>query len=268
MKLRIKNEKWPKMGHFPTYIMKVRGPSNIPHLLTQSQNPEHFRLNLTRNFTSRGIRKITTRTLTQAKTRWWHVYRQGVVTGTLCLRVVNQAKKNQNNPKLNKSISKFYTSSFTTEAMLWGLSHENDGIQSVYNLFRKSHSGVQIHRSGLIIYPNLPILGGSPDALISCECCHKYHVIEVKAPFRLQNGISNWPILEYMTKDKTLRKTHSHYAQITLYLGITGTKIGYFCVWAPDGAIVLEIKFDEEYFLNIVKSTESYYFKHYLPTFF
>ena len=268
MKPILTREKWPKIGDFPTYIMSVRGPSNIPHLVTKAQNLEHFRTILTQNFTSRGIRKISTRTLAQAKTRWWHIYRKGLITGTLCSRVVNQAKKNVNNPKLNKSISKFHTSLFTTEAMLWGTSHENAGIHAVYNFFRKSHSGVQIHRTGLIIYPKLPILGGSPDAMMTCECCNRKCLIEIKAPFRLQNGIANWPILEYLTSEKTLRKTHSHYSQIQTYLGITETKIGYFAVWAPDGAIIIEIKFDESYFLNIVKSVEFYYFNHYLPTFF
>ena len=60
--------------------------------------------------------------------------------------------------------------------------HEKEAIEAYITTVSKKHSDMQVRECGLHIVPEMPLLGASPDGIVSCHCCGK-GVIEVKCPF-------------------------------------------------------------------------------------
>ena len=56
----------------------------------------------------------------------------------------------------------------------------------VHQVMQDKHDNFNIKESGLIIRPDLPFLGASPDAISHCTC-HGSGCVEVKCPFTLKD---------------------------------------------------------------------------------
>ena len=123
----------------------------------------------------RDRRKIYEKTKNQSQVFEWKLYRQGAISGTLIKRVMMSIKhEKEPSPSLNRSISKFWDNSFSNEAMKYGVIHEKDGIQVLWEYFKKKHKNVTMVRPGIVIHKTLPFLVGSPDVLFYCEnCCEE-----------------------------------------------------------------------------------------------
>ena len=56
-------------------------------------------------------------------------------------------------------------------SVVWGIEHENAAKECYFSIFSSSHENLTIRDSGLIINPNYPYIGASPDAIVECKCC-------------------------------------------------------------------------------------------------
>ena len=158
-------------------------------------------------FTSRSIKRITSRTQAQSSNSFWYLYRRGVITGTLAKRVIAQNLENENNEKINQTITKSFPSRFANEAMLYGLKNEKNALAAFFDIFKKSHKNAKMKEIGLVLYDKFPYIGGSPDAIVLCDCCKEPFLIEAKCPFRLaETGISSWRILGYFDELQNLKR--------------------------------------------------------------
>ena len=70
------------------------------------------------------------------KNSYWFLYRRGVTTGTIANRIVSQNLKGNNNEKINRIISKFFSSNFITEAMLYKGGNEKNGLEHFFGIFK------------------------------------------------------------------------------------------------------------------------------------
>ena len=254
-------------GKFPLLILKLRGPKNLISVIRTATDIHSFNMLLKETFTIRTIRRITTRTADQAESSYWFLYRRGIITGTTAKRVISQNLKKCNNEKVNKLITKFFPSNFTNEAMLYGRNNEKNGLEAFFNIFKKSHDNPKILNIGLVLFKQAPYIGGSPDALVKCDCCQHSYLVEVKCPFRLaEGGISSWKLLEYLDENQNLKVNHTYYNQVNLYQGIMDIKTAYFVVYARNEVIIREIEFDRDFFEFQVKNLSEYYINYYLPT--
>lgn len=259
-------KKFPAEGDFPLLVLRKRGPYNIASIIRIAQNTKDFIKLLTQYFTARAILRISIRSKLQSQSQFWFLYRRCIITGTLAKRVVSQNQKGFSNPKLNRSITRLFPSSFKSEAMDYGVRNEKKALDVFFRRFKTEHINPKIQSSGLVLYNQAPYIGGSPDGFVTCECCSNAYLIEVKCPFRLKDtGIKNWQILEYFDGQQNLRKTHTYYNQINLYQGISGIKKAFFVVYARDEVIVKMIDFDNDFFNFQVENLTQYYMTHYLP---
>ena len=253
-------------GDFPLLVIRKRGPLNLPYVIRRAQNYEHFLYLLKKVYTSRAITRIAERTKLQSQSNFWFLYRRCVVTGTLSKRVIAQNIKNESNEKINQAITKLYRSSFTTEAMIYGVDNEKHALDLCYKTFSLKHKNAKMNTTGLILHKTYPFIGGSVDGILTCDCCTKRYLVEVKCPFRLKDtGLENWQILEYFDQNQCLRTSHTYYHQINLYQGILGLDTAYFVVYAKNRMIQQVIQFDKTFFDNQIKNICEYYSKHYLP---
>ena len=59
-----------------------------------------------------------------------------------------------------------YRVKFRSIATDWGIEHENAAKECYFSIFSSSHENLTIRDSGLIINPNYPYIGASPDATV------------------------------------------------------------------------------------------------------
>ena len=143
--------------------------------------------------------------------------------------------------------------------------NESIGLHTFFDHYKGLHINVRFHSAGLTLYKDAPYIGGSPDGLISCDCCSETVLLEVKCPFRLaQTGISNWKLLEYLDECQTLRRNHTYFHQINLYLGIFDLKKAHFIIYAKGKVISQIIHFDKEFFDFQIRNLKEYYLTQYL----
>ena len=62
------------------------------------------------------------------------------------------------------------------------IEYENATKECYFSIFSSSHENLTIRDSGLIINPNYPYIGASPDAIVECKCCG-IRCLEIKCPY-------------------------------------------------------------------------------------
>ena len=98
------------------------------------------------------------------------------------------------------------------------------------------HNDLSIADSGLVINPQWPFIGASPDGIVSCACCGT-GVLEIKCPNCHQGTDIRTPAIEdsgFCLKivDGLLRLDHSHsyYYQVQSQLFVCGVEYGDYSV--------------------------------------
>ena len=151
--------------------------------------------------------------------------------------------------------------------MLYRCYNEKNALDAFFYVFKESHINPKMTGTGLVLFKDLPFIGGSPDAIGNCDCCQNSYLIEAKCPHCLaETGISNWKILEYFDGSQNLKTTHTYYNQINLYQGILGIQTAYFVAYAQNEVIIRDIAFDKDFFDFQIKNLSEYYMNYYLPT--
>ena len=101
---------------------------------------------------------------------------------------------------------------------------------------KQSHTGFNVHDSGLIINPELPFLGATPDGNVSCACCGK-GIVEIKCPYCHKGDT-----IEVASEDKKfcltkgsdghicLDRVHAYYYQVQTQLFVANVDYCDFCV--------------------------------------
>ena len=254
-------------GDFPLLVSRKRGPFSLPYIISKATSIEHFQELIKEYLTARNINKIAARTKEQSNSPAWFLYKRSIITGTSCKYVLNQNLKNVVNVKLNQRLTRTFQSNFKTEAMIYGIANESIALDVFLKGFKIKHKNARIHTTGLTLYKEAPYIGGSPDGFVSCDCCPQPVLVETKAPFRLREvGLTSWRLLEYLDEGQNLRKNHSYYHQINLYLGIFNLQKAYFIVYAKQGVLSKVINFDKEFFEYQIKNLKEYYLTKYLPS--
>ena len=140
-----------------------------------------------------------------------------------------------------------------TEPILYGHMHEEDARQAYKCKMVVKHKNFCIHTCGFFIDKDMPFLGASPDAVVSCDCCG-LGVLEVKSPWLAKNTAS---LNEVASKNKEfclkeigstlhLSDKHSYYLQCQLQMHVTGTGYSDFVVWSPNDLHIERIVYQAE----------------------
>ena len=87
---------------------------------------------------------------------------------------------------LIKKIS--YRSKFRSVTTNWGNENENDARHKYYEYMSRSHVNHSVNLSGLILNPDFPYLGASPDGIINCSCCG-VGCLEIKYPSKYRYNL-------------------------------------------------------------------------------
>ena len=209
-------------------------------------------------------------TKTQYKSKLWFKYRAGRITASRLKAVCHTDARNPSKA-LVKSICYPEAFQFTSKQTAWGCKHEKAAKEAYEKKMKDTHTEFLVNDSGLVINPQWPCFGASPDGMVSCKCCGK-GVLEIKCPYCYRNEA-----IEVAAADKKfclktnsdgllcIDPEHSYYYQIQCQLFVCDLEYCDFCVCtftskeAPD-LHIQRIKKDQE-FWDTCKSTAMEFFK-------
>ena len=115
----------------------------------------------------------------QGKREKWYELRAGRITASVMKKA---CRTNLDIPSLSSIKKNCYQVKFRSIATDWGIEHENAAKECYFSIFSSSHENLIIRDSGLIINPNYPYVGASPDAIVECKYC-KIRCLEIKCPY-------------------------------------------------------------------------------------
>ena len=91
--------------------------------------------------------------------------------------------------------------------------------------FVKQHRNVKITACGLFLCEDIPFVGGSPDSIVSCDCCGRA-CNEVKCPFSMRNTTPydpkvKLPYFKQVDGTFSINEAHRYFTQCQIQMAAT-----------------------------------------------
>ncbi|KAK3584344.1 hypothetical protein CHS0354_006335 [Potamilus streckersoni] len=186
----------------------------------------------------------------------WHRLRTGRITASLMKAVCTSSI---DKPSISTIRDMCYPVRFSNKATRWGCQHEKDALNAYRSKLGPIHDTLTVVECGLIINPECPHIGASPDALVSCNCCGE-GTVEVKCPYCIRDtGIQNENV-SYLDKDNRLKTSHKYYYQVQTQIFLSEKKYCDFVIWTNKDISVERILPNPELWQDI--KTKSTFFVH------
>ena len=171
-------------------------------------------------------------TRNQSSTRLWYVYRAGRVTASR-MKQVCHTNASLPSQSLVKNICYPEAYRFITKATQWGCTHEAVAKEHYIKVNRESHADMSVVECGLVINPEWPHLGASPDGIVQCTCCGK-GVLEIKCPYCKHDQHIEVNAASCLSKaadgSVQLDRSHAYYYQVQTQIFICKVEYCDFCV--------------------------------------
>ena len=142
---------------------------------------------------------------------------------------------------------------FHSAATQWGCDHEDTARQQYVKLMSDTHDNFVLSDSGLILHPDMPFFGATPDGIVSCDCCGD-GIVEIKCPFckrnaKLVDAADDGKFCLTRTTDGALelKHTHPYYYQVQMQIFVSQTDYCDFVVWTEDDIHLERIEPNEEF---------------------
>lgn len=169
---------------------------SLPIAFTSLYNPEYTNLSHTelatkcdeilQNITVNQEESINVEELTrnQSLSTKWYKYREGRLTASNFYDICHTSMQRPSVSLIKRIMQ--YVPSIDTPATKWGKSKEKAVLKEYTELTVQHNQEFSARQSGLVLNPDYPTLGVSPDALTDCPCCGK-GLFEIKCPFKFKN---------------------------------------------------------------------------------
>ena len=155
-----------------------------------SNSIHDFHQNVTEHMVQKSIEHIEILTRGQCSNESWYSFRKGVITASKAHEVKTKMEKFSKGGSCGNFWQLFQKNSglmFVSPnipALKYGRSMEVNPVNVFCDLFSENHKNVKVEECGLFLDKTLPVIGASPDRIISCSCCHKA-CLEVKCPYSI-----------------------------------------------------------------------------------
>ena len=108
----------------------------------------------------------------QSKSSLWYKYRASRITSS-SMKAVCHTDSTNPSQSLVKSICNPEEFAFTSKQTNWGQKQEKAAKELYLKINISNHDQLVVTDSGLVINPQWPYMGASPDGIIECKCCGK-----------------------------------------------------------------------------------------------
>ena len=197
----------------------------------------------------------------QANCDFWHKIRHGLITASNFKRVSSRVTTLLQKPeaKADALLQHLVGKSSLDEdhlpaALQWGRNQEDKARRLYETIEAKSHQGLRVATSGLVLSNENPFFACSPDGVVSCTCdTHAMNswLIEIKCPYVLRdsepseaakaNGCS------HVDGVWSLSEKHPYFTQIQGQLSITKHSMCYLVICTKRGLISVKVPKNDQY---------------------
>ena len=258
--------------HFPT-LHNINFIYNTNVDLKSDICKQHFRSYFySLQLSEQDCAKIEKRTRGQSKNDMWFEARNGRITSSMFGSIYKQ-KVSTLPDNLLKSVLGY--SDFTSRSVQWGSSHEAAARRVYAKQIQKKHPKLRTYSVGLIVSPNFPHLGCSPDGYLECEHCDdKNGVLEIKCPYKWRfltpyEAANDKSFFCELKDDKVvLKRSHSYFYQVQGQMAISGRNWCDFFVWTLRGFSVERIHFEPDLWRDISAKLNHFYLNAVVPELF
>lgn len=219
------------------------------------------------NDMAKAVEQETTQ---QASSKLWFKFRAGRITASRMKQAchTDPALPSQS---LIKSICYPEAYKFISKATQWGCKHEATACDHYKSIQCSNHQSFSLKHSGLVLNPDWPHLGASPDGVVTCKCCGE-GVLEIKCPFcrndedvEVTASSSKSCLIQNSDSSLHLDRNHTYYYQVQTQIFICKVDYCDFCVCTfPDNSPSLHIEriFEDKELWKSCTEKTVYFFKY------
>ena len=183
----------------------------------------------------------------------WHHQRQGRLTALSFHNILNMKSKTDPSNFLQRVLPREDLSHIPT--IKWGIEKEGTVREEYTREMSQVHENFKCTTTGLVINPQYPHLGATPDGFVTCTCCRD-GLVEIKCPF---SGKDSHPDVLKSKKNSFLNThglttSHKYYTQVQGQLLITEKDYCDFVVWTPCGITTQRIHQDLSFIEKLEKN--------------
>lgn len=213
------------------------------------------------------INDVESKTRDQASNTEWFNHRNGRITASVMNNVVkcNMEKLKSDNYILRR-IFNTNKCSFSTHATEYGKAMESVALSQYRLLYENKHEKFNISNCGFFISKEIPFIGATPDAVVSCSCCGD-GLAEIKCSFSYQDkspleiATANDYHLYVNDGKVKLKESSPWYVQIQTQLYVTKRDWCDFVFFTRKGIAVDRISFNNAFFQHCLDRAKAFFFK-------
>ncbi|XP_064462306.1 uncharacterized protein LOC135372765 [Ornithodoros turicata] len=161
---------------------------------------------------------------------------------------------------------------FSSASVRYGVANEHNAVLRYHDVLRHINRDVVTFSCGLMVRPDCPWLGATPDRVVYDPLetsCHG--ILEVKCPSSkratsLQEALAHKDFCIYVSDGKPyLKKDHDYYYQMIGQMYCANASWGHFVVYSQSWLIVARVGLCESFCNDMVKNLNEFYFQSALP---
>lgn len=217
--------------------------------------------NTTISFSLEDARKIQINTKDQVSCPEWHEHREGRITASKFGLVMKRKKITE---AFVQDI--YYPKPFHSYATNYGSQNEALAKQKYLANFPERH----LHSCGLLLQPNLPFLGATPDG-IACDGSGGSGLLEIKCPYAARDMMVAEAVEKcknfYIVKEGdtlTVSKTHHCYYQIQGQLLLSGLEYCDFVLYTKRDVFFDKVHRDTAFINNMIVQLQKFHINHFI----
>ena len=131
---------------------------------------------------------------------------------------------------------------------------------------RERHQNFNVELCRLVVHPDNPHLGASPDGVANCSCCGR-GAVEIKYPYKYRDGLIGSSDDTDFCVDKSFhpKKDHKYDHQVQLHMFVCGVQYCDFMIWIQWDLVITRVARDEEILYTFLPIAEQFFRQSILP---
>ena len=179
----------------------------------------------------------------------WMRMRKGIITASNTKKVVSSTDLTNTADTIIKNWNEQNATIYP--AMQYGIDNELGALKKFAIQHRLKHRKCKFIQPGLILLPQHPCIGASPDAIFDCRSCGKF-LVEVKCLFGIKDSHPRVAIKQRKLATKTengmkLDEKHTYYHQIQTQMAVTNIHKAFLCLYTDKGIECIEVNFNAKF---------------------
>lgn len=152
----------------------------------------------------------------------------------------------------------------------YGISNEPLAARRYEEVLRTMGHHVTVSTCGLLVNPEFPWLGASPDRIVFDPTELGYGVLEIKCPYSLRDKTADELVAESFCSELSdsgprLKRNHFYYSQVIGQMGVSGLSWGDFVIFGKDFMLVERIRLCLSEWEALKADLDDFYFYTLLP---